>query len=176
MPDKLKYLLILLICVTTQAAFAQFNPNSPNNPQYNPNNPNQRSGNYGRDTATRSKPALTGDQMIDTLRKREQQRQDSVVFGSKFIKITNESLLRDSTQLFPLDTTLANFENYSPLIQPRSPRIGLGGTMGLPSRPLLFEPSKAIGFDVGMHDLDPYLLTPQDIQYYNARVPYTLKY
>jgi hypothetical protein len=174
---KLKYILILLICITAQAAIAQFTPN-PNNPQFNPNNPNQRSGsNYAGDTSrTREgyKAPLTNDQLMDTLRKREEGRQDSVILGSRFVKITNESLLRDSTQLFPLDTTLVNFENYSPLFQPRSPRIGLGGTMGLASRPLLFEPSKTIGFDVGMHELDPYLLTPADIQYYNARVPYTL--
>jgi hypothetical protein len=74
--------------------------------------------------------------------------------------------------VFPLDTGLVNFENYSPLYQPRSPKIGLGN-LGLAERSLLFEPSKTIGFDVGQHFLDAYLFTPQDIQYYKARVPYT---
>jgi len=32
MPDKLKYILLLLICITAQIAVAQ---------QYNPNNPNR---------------------------------------------------------------------------------------------------------------------------------------
>ncbi|MDB4926920.1 putative porin [Mucilaginibacter sp.] len=167
MPDKLKYILLLLICITVQAAFAQ---------QYNPNNPRRPNGFVGDTAALKGTnlAPLTAEQQIDTLRKREQRSRDSVVFTSKFIKITNENLLKDSTQLFPIDTTLTNFENYSPLFQPRSPKISLGGTMGLATRSLLFEPSKTIGFDVGMHALDPYLLTPQDIQYYNARVPYTL--
>jgi hypothetical protein len=168
MPDKLKYILVLLICITAQAAFAQYNPNQQNNPAY----PGQRPGTFVNDTTHHKQ--LTNDQLLDTLRKREEGRGDSVIFTAKFIKITNEALLRDSTQLFPIDTTLANFENYSPLFQPRSPKISLGGTMGLATRPLLFDPPKTIGFDVGMHALDPYLLTPQDIQYYNARVPFTL--
>ncbi|MDB5030172.1 putative porin [Mucilaginibacter sp.] len=167
MPDKLKYILLLLICITAQAAFAQ---------QYNPNNQRRPNGFVGDTAALKgtNMAPLTAEQQIDTLRKREQRSRDSIVFTSKFIRITNENLLKDSTQLFPIDTTLTNFENYSPLFQPRSPKISLGGTMGLATRSLLFEPSKTIGFDVGMHALDPYLLTPQDIQYYNARVPYTL--
>ncbi|MCC8425681.1 putative porin [Mucilaginibacter sp. UR6-11] len=176
MPDKLKYVLLLLICFAARIAVAQqyppqrYDPNNPN--RYNPNNPNQQR--YGSDTATRSGKALTSDQMIDTLRKREQRDRDTVIFTSKFIKVTNESLLRDSTQLFAIDTTLANFENYSQLFQPRSPKISLGGTEGLATRSLLFESAKTIGFDVGLHALDLWLLKPEDIQYYNARVPYTL--
>ncbi len=169
MPDKLKYILVLLICITAQATLAQ---------QYNPAFPPQRmpSGFVGDTSALKAsgKGPLTAEQQMDTLRKREESRRDSVIFTSKFIKITNEALLRDSTQLFPIDTTLANFENYSVLFQPRSPKISLGSTLGLATRSLLFEPSKIIGFDVGMHALDPYLLTAQDIQYYNARVPLTI--
>src|ERR1700761_7109410 len=170
MPDKLKYILVLLFCITVQGAVAQFNPTYPPNQQQQNNN-----GNYYRDTArTDNRPRLTNDQLLDTLRKREEGKKDSVIFTSKFIKVTNEALLKDSTQLFPIDTTLANFENYSVLFQPRSPKISLGSSLGLAARSLLFEPSKIIGFDVGLHGLDPFLLTPQDIQYYNARVPYTL--
>jgi len=170
MPDKLKYILVLLICITAQATLAQ---------QYNPAFPPQQripSGFVGDTAALKGlgKGPLTPEQQMDTLRKREESRRDSVVFTSKFIKITNEGLLKDSTQLFPIDTTLANFENYSVLFQPRSPKISLGSTLGLAARSLLFDPSKIIGFDVGMHALDPYLLTPQDIQYYNARVPLTV--
>jgi hypothetical protein len=158
-----------VFCIAVQGAVAQqYNPNYPPNQQNN-------NGNYYRDT-TRidNRPKLTNDQLLDTLRKREENQKDSVIFTSKFIKITNESLLRDSTQLFPIDTTLTNFENYSVLFQPRSPKISLGSSLGLASRSLLFEPSKTIGFDVGLHALDLFLLNPQDVQYYNARVPYTL--
>ncbi|MDB5112527.1 MAG: hypothetical protein JWR67_3641 [Mucilaginibacter sp.] len=164
MPDKFKYILLLFICLAAQVSFAQ----------YNPAYPNQQQNIYRQDTSTR-KPAkkLTDDQMIDTLRKQEEGRKDSVVFSSKFIRVTNERLLNDSTQLFPLDTGITNFENYSPLYQPKTPTINLG-SLGLAERSLLFNPPKTIGFDVGLHALDAYLVTPQDIQYYRARVPYTV--
>jgi hypothetical protein len=178
MPDKLKYTLLLLICLTAQFAVAQqypqrINPNNPNQ-RYDPNNPNQRYDPNNPHDTVRTAKDLTSDQMIDSLRKREERGRDSVIFTSKFIKVTNENLLKDSTQLFAIDTTLTNFENYSPLFQPRSPKISLGGTEGLATRSLLFEPAKTIGFDVGLHALDTWLLKPEDIQYYNARVPYSL--
>ncbi|WP_259071408.1 putative porin [Mucilaginibacter sp. X4EP1] len=167
MPDKIKYLIIIMLCVFAQAVFAQTN-----------GNPNYPGGQYGtagqkpnlRDTTTTK--ILTADQELDSLRKKQDKKKDTVVFSSKFIRVTNERLLKDSTQLFKLDTGFVNFENYSPLYQPRSPKIGLGN-LGLDQRSLLFEPSHAIGFDAGQHTLDLYLLNPLDINYYRARVPYT---
>lgn len=162
-----------MVCIAAKSAVAQ-NPN-----RYNPAAPpgqRQFPNAYGDTTGrggTYQKP-LTGDAMLDSLRKKEESRRDSVVFDSKFIKVTNQNLLKDSTQLFPIDTTLTNFENYSPLYQPRSPKISLGASLGLAQRDLLFDAPKTIGFDVGLHALDLYLLKPQDIQYYNARVPFTL--
>jgi len=165
MPNKLKYILLFLICVSTRAAFAQY---PVNNNQYPPNQPQ----NFIRPDTAKHR-ALTADEQIDTLRKKEQKNKDSIEYNSKFIKVTNERLLNDSTQVFPLDTGITNFENYSPLLQPRSPKISLGN-LGLAERNLLFEPLKIIGFDVGQHTLDAYMLTPQDVLYYKARVPYTL--
>ncbi|MCR8561403.1 putative porin [Mucilaginibacter sp. BJC16-A38] len=170
MPQKIKYLLLLLACVFTQAAFAQI----PVNPNTNPGDP-QRRVNL-RDTSTRNGgKKLTDDQQMDTLRKNQERRKDSVVFNSKLIRVTSERFLRDSTVLFPLDTGLYNYENYSPLLQPRSPKISLGNT-GLPARSLLFEPSHTIGFETGLHELDPYMLRPENINYYRARVPFTQLY
>jgi hypothetical protein len=167
--NKLKYFLILLLCFYAQFAVAQYGT------QQN-TGMGQAQPNRMRDTATsRRSPTLTDDQMLDTLRKQEEHRRDSVIFTAKFIRITNERLLNDSTQVFPLDTGLTNFENYSPLYQIRSPKISIGN-LGLAQRDLLFEPSKTIGFDVGQHYLDAYLLRPQDIQYYRARVPFTSLY
>jgi hypothetical protein len=163
---KIKYLLLLLICSSVQAAFAQYSQHDLNS--------GQGQVNHMRDTAVTA-PVLTDDQLLDTLRKKEEKRRDTVVFTSKFIRVTNERLLNDSTQVFPLDTGLANFENYSPLYQPHSPKIGLGN-LGLAERDLLFEPSKTIGFDVGIHTFDAYLLLPEDIQYYRARTPFTSLY
>lgn len=151
---------MLLIFFSATAAFAQVPTTYPG-----------QTRNFSRDT-TRTRKSVSDDELLDSLRRKEEHKKDSVVFTSKFIKVTNERLLNDSTQVFPLDTGLVNFENFSPLDQPRSPRISLGNT-GLPQRPLLFDPSKYTGFDIGQHALDPYLLTPSDIQYYRARVAYT---
>jgi len=161
---KLAYIFMFLFCARAQAVFAQ----SPTNPNY-PGGPQRL--NTRPDTG-RGGTKLTDDQLLDTLRSRQERKKDSVIFNSKFIRVTNEKLLADSTQLFPLDTGLVNYQNYSPLKQPRSPKIYLGNT-GLDARSLLFEPSHVIGFDAGLHTLDAYLLSPQDINYYKARVPYT---
>ena len=165
MLKKLKYFLLLLICMQAVSVMAQVSTY--------PTYPGQQQQGYMRDTVTRA-PAkkLTDEQMMDTLRKKEDHKKDTVIFSSKYVKVTNERLLADSTQVFALDTGLVNFENYNPLYQVHSPRIGLGIT-GLAQRPLLYEPAKSIGFDVGQHSLDPYLLTPADVQYYRARVAYT---
>ncbi|MDB5147110.1 MAG: hypothetical protein JWQ57_1130 [Mucilaginibacter sp.] len=160
MRQKLKYIFLLLMCLSVQAAFAQYGNRT--NPRNLPT----------RDTARRQEKQMTDDQLLDSLRRKEENKKDSVVFSSKFIRVTNERLLNDSTQLFPIDTGITSFDIYSPLIDPHSPRIHLGN-IGLSQRPLLFEPSRTIGFDLGLHALDIYALKPQDINYYNTRVPYT---
>ncbi len=76
MPGKLKYLLFLLICICGQVAFAQ-SPTNPNYPQ-NPNNPNSPNNPYQRpnlrgDTSG-TKKNLTDDQMLDTIRKRQEHK------------------------------------------------------------------------------------------------------
>ena len=165
MLNSIKYYLVFIGCLWAGAAFAQY-PNQQNYPG------RQQPQSFNSDTSTKKTQNMTGDQEIDAERKKEEHRRDSVVFTSKFIRVTNEQLLKDSTHLLALDTGLANFENYSPLNQPRDPKISLGST-GLAERSLLFDPSKTIGFDPGVHFLDAYLLLPQDIQYYRARAPYT---
>ncbi|WP_255563204.1 putative porin [Mucilaginibacter sp. 21P] len=165
MANKLKYLFILLICAAAQGAFAQIT---------NPRFPGQRTDQpvYSRDT-TKMRARSNASDNLDSLRKREENKHDSVVFNSKYIKVTSERLLADSIQLFPLDTGLVNFENYSPLNQPRNPKISLGYP-GTAARDLLFSPRKTIGFDEGLHALDAYMVNPQDLNYFNARAPYTL--
>src|SRR5471030_1095079 len=164
MRDPIKYIILLVLLAGTHAAFAQ-SPTNPNYPGGIPTRPNLR------DTS-RTAPKLTSDQELDSLRRKQDKKRDTVIFNSKYIRVTSERFLRDSTQLFPLDTGIYNFENYSPLNQPRSPKISLGN-LGLSERSLLFEPSRAIGFDAGLHALDAYVLNPQDINYYQAHVPYT---
>ncbi|HEY1009273.1 MAG TPA: putative porin, partial [Daejeonella sp.] len=88
---------------------------------------------------------------------------------------TNLRLFREGTQTVGIDTTLRNFQNYSPLYQPDNPTIGLGNN-GLAYREMLFQPSKTIGFDVGFHSLDLYRLTQDSMRFYRAKTPYTELY
>lgn len=115
------------------------------------------------------------DAELDSLRKLEEGKQDTVIFTAKFIRYTTLGLLQDSTQTIPLDTTLNRFHQYNPLIVPERPTIGLGN-MGLAYREMLFEPRKSIGFDPGFHSLDIYRLTQDSLKYYRARTPYTSMY
>ncbi|WP_421942504.1 putative porin [Pedobacter sp.] len=112
---------------------------------------------------------------LDSLRKKEEGEKDSIVYNAKYIKFTKMALSKDSIVLLPLDTSTYNIQNYSPLLQPRHPAITTG-SVGQVARPLLYEPSRRIGFDVGFHALDYYALSPEDIIYYQARAPYTSLY
>lgn len=112
---------------------------------------------------------------LDSLRKLEEEGRDTVIFNSTYIRYTNLSLLKDSTQTEPLDTTLHRFHNYNPLNTPENPSANLGN-LGLPYRDLLFTPTKSIGFDAGFHSMDRFKLTQDSIKYYKARTPYTSLY
>jgi hypothetical protein len=159
MRKKLKYILLLLMCLSASAAFAQYG-------QINRAKPLST-----RDTV-RTERKVSDDELLDSLRKKEDNKKDSVVFSARYIRFTMERFLSDSTQTFALDTGLYNFENYTALLDPRHPRISLGYT-GVSQRPLLFEPDQTIGFSTGMRSLEVYALRPQDIKYYNARVAYS---
>ncbi|WP_432713962.1 putative porin [Pedobacter sp.] len=112
---------------------------------------------------------------LDSLRQKLDGGEDSVVFTSKFVRYTTLKLTKDSIQTFPLDTSLRNFQNYSPISQPRRPTIGTGN-LGLAAKALLFEPRKSIGFDAGFHSLDAYAMTHDDVMYYQARTPFSNLY
>lgn len=121
------------------------------------------------------KTSVGTNKELDSVRKKLDSGKDSVVFTAKYIRFTKLSLSKDSIVLLPLDTSTTNIQNYSPLLQPLHPTIS-NGNMGLAARPLLYEPSKRIGFDAGFHSLDYYALTPEDIIYYQARTPFTSLY
>lgn len=129
----------------------------------------------GRLMAQDLKTTVTQNKELDSLRKKLEGSKDSVVFTSRFVRFTTLKLTKDSIQTLPLDTSLRNFQNYSPIEQPRRPTIGTGN-IGLAARALLFEPSKTIGFDPGFHSLDWYALGHDDIVYYQARTPFSNLY
>lgn len=121
------------------------------------------------------KTSVKENKEMDSLRKKEEAGKDSVVFTSKYVRYTTLKLTKDSIQTIALDTTLTGFQNFNILVQPRTPTVGVGN-LGLAARPMLFEPNKTIGFDVGMHTLDYYAMTHDDVKYYQARTPFTSLY
>lgn len=121
------------------------------------------------------KTTVTKNKELDSLRKKEEEGKDSVVFTSKFVRYTTYKLTKDSIQTLPIDTGLNGIQNFSVLAQPRNPTVGTG-VLGLSAMPLLFEPVKTIGFDVGFHALDNYILTHNDVKFYRARSPFTSLY
>lgn len=121
------------------------------------------------------KTKVNDNKELDSLRKLEEEGKDSVIFNSKFIRYTTLKLTKDSIQTIALDTTLTGFHNFSVLVQPRRPTVGLGN-LGLSAMPMLFEPLKTIGFDAGFHTLDYYALTNDEVRYYQARAPFTSLY
>jgi len=121
------------------------------------------------------KTSVTKNKELDSLRKREEGGTDSVIFSSKYIRYTTHKLTKDSIQTLPIDTGLTGIQNFSVLAQPRRPTVGTG-VMGLAARPLLFEPTKTIGFDAGFHALDFYILNHEDVKFYQARTPFTSLY
>ncbi len=121
------------------------------------------------------KTTVNENKELDSLRKKLENGEDSVVFTSKFIRYTTLRLTKDSIQTLALDTSLRGFQNYSPLAQPRRPTVNTGN-IGLAARALLFEPSKTIGFDPGFHSLDWYALGHDDIIFYQARTQFTNLY
>ncbi|WP_316812977.1 putative porin [Pedobacter heparinus] len=129
----------------------------------------------GQLTAQDLKTTVKDNKELDSLRKKEEEGQDSVVFNSKYVRYTTLKLTKDSIQTLALDTTLNGFQNFSVLVQPRRPTVSTGN-LGLAAMPMLFEPLKTIGFDAGFHTLDDYAMTQDDVKYYQARTPFTSLY
>ncbi len=100
---------------------------------------------------------------------------DSIYYYARHIRYTNFKLLKEGTQTRGIDTTVKNFQNFSPLYQPENPTIGLGSA-GIAYREMLFNPSRTIGFDAGFHSLDIYKLIQDSIKFYRAKSPYTELY
>jgi hypothetical protein len=118
------------------------------------------------------KTTVNDNKELDSLRKKLDSSEDSVVYTSKYVRFTTLQLTKDSIQTFPLDTSLRGIQNYSLLGQPRRPMIGTGNN-GLAAMDMLFAPRKTIGFDAGFHALDLYAMDHNDVIYYQARSPFS---
>lgn len=112
---------------------------------------------------------------LDSLRKAEEFPEDTVIYTSKYIRYTTLDRMKFGTYTVQLDTTLGGFQYYNPQYLPYNPSINTGN-YGLPTRDLLFNPSKTIGFQTGFHNLERYLLNPDSVRYYRNRAPYSELY
>ncbi|MBC7417462.1 MAG: putative porin [Pedobacter sp.] len=130
---------------------------------------------FSRASAQDLKTSINDKTAQDSLRKKLDKGKDSVIYTSKYIRYTKLSLTKDSVILLPLDTSLVNVQHFSPLLQPEHPTIS-NGNLGLAAAPLLYEPSKRIGYDIGFHALDYYAVLPDNIKFYEARTQFTNLY
>lgn len=121
------------------------------------------------------KTTIGENRALDSLRKQELNKKDSVVFTAKYIRYTTIQLSKDSIRTLQIDTSFTDFHNYSVLQEPHRPMIGLGN-LGLAARPLLVEFSKEVGFHTGFRALDIYTLNHEDILFYRARTPFSSLY
>ncbi|SEM74700.1 Putative porin [bacterium A37T11] len=112
---------------------------------------------------------------LDSMRKAEDNKEDSIIFTAKFIRYTTLDRMKEGTYTVGIDTSLRNFQYFNPQNDPWNPSINLGN-YGLATRDLLFNPSKKIGFDPGFHSLDRYLLNPDSTKYYRARARFSELY
>lgn len=112
---------------------------------------------------------------LDSIRNAEEFPEDTIIYNAKYIRYTTLDRMNLGTYTVPLDTTLKGFQYYNPQNQPTNPSIHLGN-YGLPTRDLLFNPDKTIGFQTGFHSLERYLLHSDSIKYYRNRAPYSELY
>ncbi len=112
---------------------------------------------------------------LDSLRALEDQKPDTVIYSSRYVRYTTLEIMRRGTFTFQIDTTHKDFQYYNPQNQPRNPSINLG-SYGLATRDLLFNPNKTIGFQPGQHAFERYLYTSDSVRYYRARAPYSELY
>jgi hypothetical protein len=112
---------------------------------------------------------------LDSVRNAEDFPEDTVIYNAKYIRYTTLDRMKLGTYTVPLDTTLRGFQYYNPQNLPHNPSIN-NGSYGLPTRDLLFNPSKTIGFQTGFHSLERYLLNPDSVRYYRNRAPYSELY
>lgn len=112
---------------------------------------------------------------LDSARALEDNKKDSVVFDARFVRYATLNMLKNGTYTAQIDTSHRNFQYYNRQNLPWNPSINLG-SYGLPTRNLLFEPDKSIGFQPGFHALERYLFTSDSVVYYRARARYSELY
>ena len=74
--------------------------------------------------------------------------------------------------LRPIDTSVNFLQNYNPTRQQRYDYLHLGNT-GSAHKPLVYEPNRPIGFDLGVHQYDLYLYQKEKLRIHNTKTRLT---
>lgn len=78
---------------------------------------------------------------------------------------------RDSVRYF-VDTSLVNFQRWTPVEQSWGTLIDLGNTVTATTN-LLFQPRTDIGAQLGMRSYDAYAIKPEEVEYYDTHSQHT---
>ncbi|MFC4872788.1 putative porin [Negadavirga shengliensis] len=96
-----------------------------------------------------------------------------MVYGPKTSLIYYEKFLRyNKFEKLEVDTSLTGFHNYEPVAATWYKYQDLGN-LGSAAKPVFYEAPKQIGRTSGFHVYDIYHNSPDSIQYYDTKSPYT---
>ena len=95
------------------------------------------------------------------------------VFGPETTEYTLEEHIKyDDPRSYSVDTIIDRKHRHTFLNQADNKMQHLGNN-GTAMRPLYYQLPQNIGVTSGFHSFDPYVITPQDIRYYDTKSPYT---
>ncbi len=86
--------------------------------------------------------------------------------------LTENDLLNNRDTTYAVDSTLDNIHNYNFVNRFGNRYVDLGN-LGTALRPVFYTPPPQIGTYFGMNAYSPYLITPENVKYYDTKSPYT---
>lgn len=82
------------------------------------------------------------------------------------------SVIQERDTLFVLDTTLVGLQHFS-VVDKYGRRLQDLGNLGTAIRPIFFDAPREIGLTSGYNAYDYYFVSPEAIQYFDSRSPYS---
>lgn len=82
------------------------------------------------------------------------------------------SVIQERDTLFVLDTTLVNFQHFT-IVEQHGRKLQDLGNIGTAIRPIFFETPRDIGLTSGYNAYDYYFISPEAMQYFDSKSPYS---
>jgi hypothetical protein len=98
--------------------------------------------------------------------------QDSTRYVKPFTSQITEQKINQNENWQPIDTGFQRMEIFQPVFKKYIVFQDLGN-VGSPSRPLLFDVNRPIGFQYAINPYDVYFMKAEDAHYYKTKTPYT---